>query len=81
MHDDSLFRLQEVNKKRLVGNLRYSYKQLIPAEVSGREAEITAALIDGFWLRCALSRAETKKFDIAEKHIKSYIESVIKKYG
>lgn len=77
MHDMDLYRLQEVNKRRLVSNLRYSFKQLMEPERAAEEAEITAALIDGFWLRCALSRANEAKFEAARQHIKNYITGVL----
>jgi TetR/AcrR family transcriptional repressor of bet genes len=32
-------------------------------------AEMTAALIDGFWLRCALSRDDTKHFEKATMQV------------
>jgi len=81
MHDNSLYRLQEVNKKRLVSNLRYSFRQLLTAQRAADEAEIVAALIDGFWLRCALSRRNEAKFEAAKLHIKNYINAVLGNYS
>ena len=81
MHDNSLYRLQEVNKKRLVSNLRYSFRQLLTAQRAADEAEIVAALIDGFWLRCALSRRNEAKFESAKLHIKNYINAVLDNYS
>lgn len=81
MHDVDLYRLQEVNKRRLVSNLRYSFKQLLDAESAFEAAEVTAALIDGFWLRCALSRANEEKFSQAKNYCKKYINSVLKQHG
>ncbi|WP_421132987.1 transcriptional regulator BetI [Alteromonas sp. A079] len=81
MHDPDLYRLQELNKRRLVSNLRYSFKQLLPADKASQAAEVTAALIDGFWLRCALSRANHEKFSDAKAHCKHYINDVLKQHG
>lgn len=81
MHDANLYRLQEVNKKRLVSNLRYSFKQLLSNEQACEEAEITAALIDGFWLRCALSGAQADSFEAAKRRIKKYINAVLEHNG
>lgn len=81
MHDPELSRLQEVNKRRLVSNLRYSYKQLLPAETATEAAEMTAALIDGFWLRCALSNTKDNGFESAKARCKRYIDSVIEASG
>ena len=73
MHDADLYRLQELNKRRLVSNLRYSFKQLLNPESAREAAEVTAALIDGFWLRCALSRANEEKFSQAKKYCKKIV--------
>jgi TetR/AcrR family transcriptional repressor of bet genes len=80
MHDPNLYRLQEINKRRLVSNLRYSFKQLIDPKMAHDAAEVTAALIDGFWLRCALSRANQEKFSLAKEYCKKYINSVLKQH-
>nr|WP_297348690.1 transcriptional regulator BetI [uncultured Glaciecola sp.] len=77
MHDPKLYRLQEINKRRLVSNLRYSFKQLLDPQTARDAAEVTAALIDGFWLRCALSRANQEKFSQAKEYCKKYINSVL----
>ncbi|MCK7460523.1 transcriptional regulator BetI [Idiomarina aminovorans] len=81
MHDTDLYRLQELNKRRLVSNLRYSFKQLLNPESAREAAEVTAALIDGFWLRCALSRANEEKFSQAKKYCKKYINGVLEQHG
>ena len=78
MHDPKLYRLQEVNKRRLVSNLRYSFKQLLDPYSARESAEVTAALIDGFWLRCALSRTNTERFKQAKSHCKKHINDVLK---
>jgi len=78
LHDPELSRLQEVNKRRLCSNLRYSFKQLLDASQASEAAETTAALIDGFWLRCALSSNDANCFEHAKRRCKEYIESVLK---
>ncbi|MGM0631207.1 MAG: transcriptional regulator BetI [Pseudomonadota bacterium] len=81
MHDADLYRLQELNKRRLVSNLRYSFKQLLNPESAREAAEVTAALIDGFWLRCALSRANEEKFNQAKRYCKKYVNGVLEQHG
>jgi TetR/AcrR family transcriptional repressor of bet genes len=81
MHDPNLYRLQELNKRRLVSNLRYSFKQLLDARAAREAAEVTAALIDGFWLRCALSHANQEKFCQAKDFCKQYINDVLSQHG
>ncbi|MCC2617776.1 transcriptional regulator BetI [Aestuariibacter halophilus] len=75
LHDPQLARLQDINKKRLVSNLRYAYRQVLAREQASEAAEMTAALIDGFWLRCSLSEADDKRFDQAVAHCKRFIET------
>lgn len=50
-----LARIQRVYQRRLDSNLRQPLKQLLPAAEAERLAEGLAALIDGLWLRCALT--------------------------
>jgi len=55
MHEPNLFRLQHINEIRLVSHLRYELKKVLPAEQAIDVAATIAALIDGIWLRGALS--------------------------
>ena len=55
MHEPEFTRLQRVNERRLHSNLKYSLKALLPEEAVNDAAESIAALIDGLWLRGALS--------------------------
>lgn len=73
-HDKGLFRLQEVNKRRLISNLKFSFKSLVADPFVDEAAETTAALIDGFWLRCALADAQADKFDQAKQRCKEHIQ-------
>jgi TetR/AcrR family transcriptional repressor of bet genes len=58
LHDPELARLQSVNSKRLQRNLLYSYKQVIADQQQAlTAANMTAAMIDGFWLRSSLSQS------------------------
>ncbi|MFB9885090.1 transcriptional regulator BetI [Balneatrix alpica] len=55
MHDPKLYRLQRVNEKRLLSHLRLELKRVLPAAQAELAAQAIAALIDGIWLRGALS--------------------------
>ncbi len=55
MHKPALHRLQRVNEQRLLSHLRYELKQVVDAKEARFIAEGVAALIDGIWLRGALS--------------------------
>ena len=51
----SLRRVQSVYQQRTLSNLRSSLKKLVPADEAQRLASMIAAMIDGVWLRAALS--------------------------
>ncbi|CAM3690180.1 transcriptional regulator BetI [Xenorhabdus thuongxuanensis] len=63
MHQPNLYRLQQINERRLYSNLCVEFKRAMPKAEARRAAQGLAALIDGIWLRSALSR---KPFDITE---------------
>jgi betaine-aldehyde dehydrogenase len=55
LHVESLKRVQSVYQQRTLSNLRSSLKKLVPADEARRLAAMIAAMIDGVWLRAALS--------------------------
>jgi TetR/AcrR family transcriptional regulator, transcriptional repressor of bet genes len=72
MHNPALYRLQRVNEKRLLSYLMYELCQVLPRARARQVALTTAALIDGIWLRGALS---PQGIDVAQARqlIKSYL--------
>ena len=72
MHRKDLFRLQRVNEKRLLSYLMYELKQVMPRERAREVSQTIAALIDGIWLRGALS-PEGIDVVLARQLIDSYI--------
>ncbi|MFD1008775.1 transcriptional regulator BetI [Oceanisphaera ostreae] len=81
MHDPALARLQHINSRRLYSNLRYSFRPLLGNEAATRAAQQTAAMIDGFWLRSALSTDPSADFAQAECLCKSFIEQLLNSHG
>ncbi|MFT5880643.1 MAG: TetR/AcrR family bet gene transcriptional repressor [Moritella sp.] len=81
MHEPGLARLQHINSQRLYSNLAFSFKQLLPEAAAISAAKQTAAMIDGFWLRSALSVCPEKEFEQAQFLCKAFIEAVIMQYG
>ncbi|WP_076418947.1 transcriptional regulator BetI [Colwellia sp. UCD-KL20] len=75
MHDPKLKRLQHINSKRLYSNLLFSFRQLLDENSAKKAAKQTAAMIDGFWLRCALSPKPDEEFKQAEQLCKSFIDA------
>ncbi|UFQ98111.1 transcriptional regulator BetI [Pseudomonas wenzhouensis] len=63
MHQPALRRLQRVNDHRLYSNLCGQFHRALPQEQARQAARGLASLIDGLWLRGALSG---KAFDTAQ---------------
>ncbi|CDL83755.1 transcriptional regulator BetI [Xenorhabdus cabanillasii] len=61
MHQPNLYRLQQVNERRLYSNICVEFRRALPKREAQLAAQGLAALIDGIWLRSALS---SKPFDI-----------------
>ncbi|MCS6713400.1 transcriptional regulator BetI [Proteus terrae] len=57
MHQPNLNRLQKVNDRRLYSNLSYEFGRVLTKDQARLAAKGLAALIDGLWLRSALSHA------------------------
>ncbi|MEI7253749.1 transcriptional regulator BetI [Dickeya dadantii] len=55
MHSPNLYRLQRVSSRRLYSNLCVEFRRCLPREEARRAARGLAGLIDGLWLRSALS--------------------------
>lgn len=75
-HTPELARLQRVNERRLYSNLAHYLRPLVPASWVRGAAQTLASLIDGFWLRAALSEGRIET-DQAVFLCKSYIEQVV----
>jgi len=81
MHDPALARLQHINSQRLYSNLLYAFRQQLPAADAIDAAKQTAAVIDGFWLRSALSNNPEAEFKQAQTLSKAFINTVLTQYG
>ncbi|WP_417464731.1 choline-responsive transcriptional repressor BetI [Kordiimonas sp.] len=51
-----LKRLQGIYNRRLISNLAFELRQLVPGDAARDGAEIFASLIDGFWLRSTMAK-------------------------
>jgi betaine-aldehyde dehydrogenase len=54
-HVEGLKRVQSAYQRRMLSNLRNDLRQMIPPDEARRLAAMIAAMIDGVWLRAALS--------------------------
>ncbi|MGC8119575.1 transcriptional regulator BetI [Marinobacter sp. VGCF2001] len=77
MHEPGLQRLQQINKARLYSNLRYSFAQALPPEQATVAAHQAAAMIDGFWLRSALSQSPAASFEAGERFCKDFVHKTL----
>ncbi len=64
-HSPELARLHNAYVRRLRSNLRHAFSELLPPDAAERSAEGMAAMIDGIWVRAALSR---DRADIERAH-------------
>lgn len=55
MHQPMLFRLQQIAGKRLLSNIVYEFRRELSHQQAQQAGYGLAALIDGLWLRAALS--------------------------
>src|SRR5215475_288501 len=55
LHVEGLKRVQTAYQRRMLSNLRSDLKKIIPGEDARTLASMIAAMIDGVWLRAALS--------------------------
>ncbi|MDN6320802.1 MAG: transcriptional regulator BetI [Marinobacter sp.] len=76
MHSPDLMRLQRVNERRLLSNLMFHLRRLMPIEQARATAQTIAALIDGFWLRAAMSEGRIEP-NQAVALCKTYIDQAI----
>lgn len=77
MHEPGLKRLQQINNARLYSNLRYAFALRLPKQAATEAARQTAAMIDGFWLRSALSLDPQESFAAGEKLCKQFALSCL----
>lgn len=81
MHEPGLKRLQQINNARLYSNLRFSFAQVLPPQQATEASRQTAAMIDGFWLRSALSLDPMESFEAGERLIKQFVEQTLASAG
>lgn len=73
-HEPGLARLQRINQRRLLSNLACSFGLCLTRQEALAAAQQSAAMIDGFWLRSALSPSPEPDFSRAERLCKLFIQ-------
>lgn len=77
MHEPGLKRLQQINNARLCSNLRFAFTHCMTRDQAQDAARQTAAMIDGFWLRSALSIDPEENFAAGESLCKAFALSLL----
>ena len=75
IHSERLRRVQKVYQGRLLSNLRHGLEQIVPTLEAERLALAIAAMIDGLWLRAALSSPHETDSGAARAMASAFIDS------
>jgi betaine-aldehyde dehydrogenase len=78
LHVASLKRIQSVYQRRMLSNLRNSLKRLMPPDEAQSLAAMIAAMIDGVWLRAALSGWREADSESARALLTAFVDGRLK---
>src|SRR5580700_11406241 len=78
VHVPRLKRVQRVYQRRTLSNLQHALKKLLPAEEARRLAYMIAAMIDGVWLRAALSEWTEADSESARALLTAFVDDRLK---
>ena len=74
LHVPRLKRVQTAYQRRMLSNLRYALRQLVGDAEAGPLAAMIAALIDGVWLRAALSNWKEADSEQARALLTAFVD-------
>jgi len=78
LHVRGLKRVQTAYQKRMLSNLRSDLRQIIPGDEARSLAAMIAAMIDGVWLRAALSEWQEADSGSARALLTAFVEGRLK---
>jgi len=78
LHVQGLKRVQTAYQRRMLSNLRNDLRRLIPGEHARGLAAMIAAMIDGVWLRAALSEWQEADSESARALLTAFVEGRLK---
>ncbi len=78
LHVEGLKRVQTAYQRRMLSNLRSDLRRMIPAEDARTLAFMIAAMIDGVWLRAALSEWREADSESARALLTAFVEGRLK---
>jgi betaine-aldehyde dehydrogenase len=74
LHFDGLKRVQTAYQRRMLSNLRNDLRRVIPGEDARSLAAMIAAMIDGVWLRAALSEWKEADSESARALLTAFVD-------
>jgi betaine-aldehyde dehydrogenase len=74
LHIEGLKRVQTAYQRRMLSNLRSDLRRMIPGEGARSLAAMIAAMIDGVWLRAALSEWQEADSESARALLTSFVD-------
>lgn len=77
LHVPRLRRVQVAYQARMLSTLRHALRALLPAAEAGRVAGMVASLIDGVWLRAALSDGREADAASSRSLVTAFLESTL----
>ena len=78
LHVKGLKRVQTAYQRRMLSNLRSDLRHMIPGEEARSLAAMIAAMIDGVWLRAALSEWQEADSESARALLTAFVEGRLK---
>src|SRR5215831_21077046 len=74
LHFEGLRRVQTAYQRRMLSNLRSDLRRMIPGEAARSLAAMISAMIDGVWLRAALSEWQEADSESAQGLLTAFVE-------
>ncbi|HWZ64895.1 MAG TPA: betaine-aldehyde dehydrogenase [Steroidobacteraceae bacterium] len=74
LHFEGLRRVQTAYQRRMLSNLRNDLRRMIPGEAAASLAAMIAAMIDGVWLRAALSEWQEADSESARALLTAFVD-------
>jgi betaine-aldehyde dehydrogenase len=78
LHVEGLKRVQTAYQRRMLSNLRSDLRLMIPGDEARSLAAMIAAMIDGVWLRAALSQWQEADSESARALLTAFVEGRLK---
>ena len=81
LHAPGLRRIQRAYQRRMLSNLRHALASLVPQGEAARLAAMIAAMIDGVWLRAALSDWHEADSGSARAMLTAFVEAHLSQHA